>query len=67
MIEKVSADTRIGKVTWKDYGTYPRYPQLHEPFVPDVSIVDVLMCCGDSAPRYLWGYREAAGARVSPV
>jgi len=51
------------KVTWKDYGPYPEYPQLHGPFVPDVSIVDVLMCCGDQAPQFLWGYRQATEQR----
>ena len=57
----VDAYARAGvTVTWKDYGTYPVYSQLHGPFVPDVSIVDVLMCCGGEAPQYLWGYRGAA-------
>jgi WbqC-like protein family len=51
-------------VTWKDYGSYPEYPQLHGAFVPDVSIVDVLMCCGDRAPQYLWGYRGTTETRV---
>jgi hypothetical protein len=45
-------------VTWKDYSTYPEYPQLNGPFTPNVSIVDLLMCCGDAAPYYIWGYRE---------
>jgi hypothetical protein len=45
-------------VTWKDYGAYPEYPQLHGSFVPDVSIVDVLMCCGDEAGHYIWGFRD---------
>lgn len=43
---------------WKDYGTYPEYLQLHGAFVPDVSIVDLLMSCGDHAPFYIWGYRS---------
>jgi hypothetical protein len=46
---------------------YPGYPRLHGRFVPHVSTVDVLMACGDRAPHYLWGYREVAGAGVSPV
>ena len=56
----VAAYERAGiTVTWKDYPAYPEYAQLHGPFVPDVSIVDLLMCCGTSAPDYIWGYREA--------
>ena len=46
-------------VAWKDYSTYPEYRQMHGPFVPDVSIVDLLMSCGDTAPQYIWGYRNA--------
>jgi hypothetical protein len=47
-------------VVWKDYGSYPEYPQLHGPFVPDVSIVDLLMCCGLRAPFHIWDYRQKA-------
>ncbi|HVZ22475.1 MAG TPA: WbqC family protein [Vicinamibacterales bacterium] len=52
------------EVEWKDYGTYPPYPQLHGEFVGGVSIVDTLMCCGDRTPEYVWGYREASEARA---
>ena len=45
------------EIEWKDYTTYPPYPQLHGAFASDVSIVDTLMCCGDKAPDYIWGYR----------
>lgn len=45
-------------VVWKDYGTYPDYAQLHGPFVPNVSIVDLLANCGPLAPHYIWGYRQ---------
>jgi hypothetical protein len=51
-------------VEWKDYTTYPPYPQLHGNFASDVSIVDTLMCCGDRAPDYIWGYRAAPEARA---
>ena len=55
----VAAFERVGiRVTFKDYSTYPVYPQLHGPFVPAVSIVDLLMGCGERAPYYVWGYRE---------
>jgi WbqC-like protein family len=45
------------RVHWKDYSTYPAYPQLHGAFDANVSIVDLLMNCGDRAPDYIWGYR----------
>ena len=45
-------------VVWKDYGSYPEYAQLHGPFLPNVSIVDLLANCGPSAPHYIWGYRQ---------
>ena len=51
-------------VEWKDYSTYPSYPQLHGAFASDVSIVDTLMCCGERAPDYIWGYRNAPEARA---
>jgi hypothetical protein len=45
-------------VRLKDYSSYPEYPQLHGAFAADVSIVDLLMCCGHRAPYYIWGYRS---------
>jgi hypothetical protein len=50
-------------VIWKDYDSYPEYPQLHGSFVPNVSIVDLLANCGRESPSYIWEYRnKAAGA-----
>jgi hypothetical protein len=50
-------------VVWKDYDSYPEYSQLHGPFVPNVSIVDLLANCGPASPFYIWEYRsKAAGA-----
>lgn len=34
--------------------TYPEYPQLHGPFDPHVSIVDLLFMTGKDAPNYIW-------------
>jgi hypothetical protein len=34
---------------------YPEYPQLHPPYDPQVSIVDLLFMVGPEAPRYIWG------------
>lgn len=34
---------------------YPEYPQLHPPFDPHVSILDLLFMHGPDAPRFIWG------------
>lgn len=34
---------------------YPEYPQLHPPYDPAVSILDLLFMTGPDAPRYIWG------------
>jgi WbqC-like protein family len=34
---------------------YESYPQLHPPFDPQMSIVDLLMMTGPEAPRFIWG------------
>ena len=39
---------------WKDYSSYPEYPQLHKPFCHNVSILDLLFNTGPEAPRYIW-------------
>ncbi len=41
------------RVRWCDYGGYPSYPQLSEPFEHGVSIVDLLFHTGADAPRYM--------------
>jgi hypothetical protein len=33
---------------------YPDYPQLHGPFDPHVSILDLLFMTGKDAPNYIW-------------
>lgn len=38
-----------------EYRDYPVYRQLSDPFVHEVSIVDLLFCVGPSAPEYIWG------------
>jgi hypothetical protein len=37
------------EVTWFDYGPYPEYDQIHPPFIPEMSILDVLLCGGADA------------------
>lgn len=47
------------ELIWKDYSDYPIYPQLHEPFEHNVSIIDLLFNVGDKAPYYIWGHRTS--------
>jgi hypothetical protein len=45
------------ELVWKDYGSYPEYPQFHQPFEHGVTILDLLFHTGPEAPRYIWGSR----------
>jgi hypothetical protein len=38
-------------VSWFEYGPYPEYEQVHPPFDPRVSILDVVLSAGENAPR----------------
>jgi hypothetical protein len=49
-------------VRWMDYEGYPEYPQVHPPFEPAVSIVDLLLNTGGDAPRYMKHAGSARGA-----
>lgn len=40
-------------VSWFDYSGYPVYPQLWGEFVHEVSILDLLFNCGQSAPEHM--------------
>ena len=42
------------KLEYQTYD-YPEYPQLHPPYDPQVSILDLLFMTGPEAPRYIWG------------
>ena len=33
---------------------YPEYPQLHGPFEPNVSVLDLLLMTGRDAAKYIW-------------
>jgi hypothetical protein len=48
-------------VRWMDYEGYPEYPQVHPPFEPAVSIVDLLFNTGAEAARYM--KHAGAGAK----
>ena len=44
-------------LAWKNYDGYPTYPQLHMPFIHEVTILDLLFHTGPEAPRFIWGWR----------
>lgn len=46
-------EARGVQVTWFEYGPYPEYEQIHPPFIPTVSILDVLLCGGADAPSLI--------------
>jgi hypothetical protein len=43
-------------VDYADYQGYPEYPQLHGPFEHQVSIIDLLLCCGHDFPEYMLSF-----------
>jgi len=50
--------TRAGvELVYKDYSGYPEYRQRFEPFVHEVSIIDVLFNTGPDAAYFIWGWR----------
>jgi len=55
--EKRFQDAGI-ELVYKDYSGYPEYPQLFPPFEHGLSILDLLLNCGPSAPDYIWGWRQ---------
>jgi hypothetical protein len=40
-------------VSWFKYGPYVPYDQVHPPFDPQVSILDVLLCTGEKARQFV--------------
>lgn len=51
----ITAGIKLDYITYD----YPEYPQLHGPFDPYVSIIDLLFNCGPEAPKYIWGENNA--------
>lgn len=50
-VEKLNA--RGISVEWMLYD-YPEYPQLHPPFDPHVTVLDLLLMTGSEAGKYIW-------------
>src|SRR5581483_1176713 len=50
--EEKFAAAGIG-LEWMVYD-YPEYPQLHPPYDPHVSVLDLLLMTGSDAPGYIW-------------
>ena len=46
------------ELAYMDYEGYPPYPQLHGDFIGTVSIIDLLMMTGPSAPDYMKCFRK---------
>lgn len=44
------------RVDYADYQAYPPYPQLHGPFEHQVSIIDLLLCCGQNYRDYMLSF-----------
>ena len=45
-------------IVWKNYDGYPEYPQMHNQFYHNLSILDLLFNVGDCAANYIWGWRD---------
>ena len=59
MDERLFAAAGIG-VEYMSYH-YDEYPQLHPPFDPQVSILDLLFMTGPDAGRHIWGEAQDRG------
>lgn len=51
------------ELRYADYTGYPEYEQLHPPFEHEVSIVDLLVHTGPSAPSYLKSFSASMDGR----
>jgi hypothetical protein len=45
------------ELEYMDYDGYPEYAQPYPPFEHQVSVLDLLFCAGDEAPRYMKSFR----------
>ena len=63
--EAVFAEAKIG-LEYMVYD-YPEYEQLHPPYDPGVSVLDLLFMKGPEAPEYIWGNKTARAAPAAAV
>jgi WbqC-like protein family len=47
------------RLAYFDYGGYPEYEQPHPPFDHAVTIIDLLLCTGEQAPRFMKSFANA--------
>lgn len=59
--ERQFAEAGIG-LEYMSYD-YAEYPQLHPPFEPQVSVLDLLLMTGPQAPAHIWGDSDAPPRR----
>jgi hypothetical protein len=52
------------KLEYKNYDGYPEYEQPWGAFDPFISVIDLIFCCGERAPYYIWGWRRDRPAIV---
>ena len=52
------------RVEWMDYSDYPEYPQLFPPFEHRVSVIDLLLNAGPTAPRFMKSFGVPREARL---
>lgn len=52
-LDRTVFDSAGIRVRFADYSGYPEYRQLHPPFIHEVSVIDLLVNEGPSAPRFL--------------
>lgn len=52
-LDETAFDAAGIAVDWFDYAGYPPYPQLWGTFEHPVTILDLLFCCGPTAPQYM--------------
>lgn len=55
------------ELAYKDYSGYPDYPQLFPPFEHGISLLDLLLNCGPTAPDYIWGWRTMQTGSLQPA
>lgn len=47
------------ELQYMDYSDYAEYPQLHPPFIHEVSVIDLIFNTGPDAPKYMKSYEQS--------